>query len=305
MPGGIEGDARAVRYGRLDVRADLGGCDRVVGALQDQRGGGDLREVGAVVGQERGTGEDPGDPRVGGTEAVRQLLPEFGTLRVPHDHRRHRRRPAEIVAVQRLQQLVDVRTAEAAPVGVVVDVAGGGGEQHELGEEVRLTVRGQDADHRAHRMPDEDHLPQVQLAADLPYVVRVAVQGRVPLLPPGREVRAARTHMVEQHDPEPLGEDRSHQTPHVLVAAEPVRQHDHRSVRGPEFHDVVPAANGADAHRSALLHPGVLLWRRLRRTVACCAVSGGPPGAHGPATPRLVDGWRLHGPGEKINLLRP
>ena len=85
-------------------------------ALQDQRRHRHRGEVGAVVGQERDPGEPPGDLRVGAAEARRQLLAELRPLGVAHDHRRHRARPAEVVAVQRLEQLVDVRLAEPADV---------------------------------------------------------------------------------------------------------------------------------------------------------------------------------------------
>ena len=92
--------------------------------------------------------------------SVRQKLlvsssPELRPVRVAHDHRRHRRGPAQVVAVQRLQQLVDVLAAEPAAVAVVVDVAGRGRHQHQRGEPLRRPPRGQHPDHRADRVPDE------------------------------------------------------------------------------------------------------------------------------------------------------
>ena len=97
-----------------------------------------LRQVGAVVGEEGDAREVPGDLRVGAAEAVGQLLAELRAVRVAHDHRRHRARPAEVVAVERLEQPVDVLAAEAADVVAVVDVAGRGADQDQLGEALRL-----------------------------------------------------------------------------------------------------------------------------------------------------------------------
>jgi hypothetical protein len=70
----------------------------------------DPGEVGAVVGEERHAGEVPGD-----LGSVRQKLfvsssPSSGG-RVADDDRRHRARPAEEVAVERLEQSLDVLPA--------------------------------------------------------------------------------------------------------------------------------------------------------------------------------------------------
>ncbi len=172
------------------------------GALDHQRRHGHLREVGPVVGQERGAGEHPRDGRVGAAEAVGQLLAQLRPVRVAHDHRRHRGRPAEVVAVQRRRAARRCRLgAEPAAVVAVVDVARRRGEQDQLGEPRRLGGDGQHADHRADRVPDEHHVAQVQLAADVQDVLGVAVEGGVPLPGPGRQVRPAGADVVEQHDP--------------------------------------------------------------------------------------------------------
>ena len=97
--------------------------DHVLAALQDERGTSTRGEVGAVVGEERDARELLRDRRVGAAEAVRQLLAELGPVGVAHDHRRHRARPAEVVAVERVEQPVDVLAREAADVVAVVDVA--------------------------------------------------------------------------------------------------------------------------------------------------------------------------------------
>ena len=113
-------------------------------------------EVGAVVGEEGGAGEVRGDLGVGAAEAVRELLAQLGAVVVAHDHRRHRARPAEVVALQRLEQALDVLAVEAADVAVVVEVAGGGADEDEPGEALGLLGGGERADHRADGVPDED-----------------------------------------------------------------------------------------------------------------------------------------------------
>ena len=51
--------------------------NRVLRALEDERLGPHLRQVGPVVGEERHAGEVLGDLRVGAAEAVGELLAEL------------------------------------------------------------------------------------------------------------------------------------------------------------------------------------------------------------------------------------
>ena len=90
--------------------------------------------------------------------------------------------------------------AEAADVALVVDVARRRADQDERAEALRLARRGQHADHRAHRVADEDHVGELELAADLEHVVGVAVERGVALRVVGRQVRAAGADVVEEHD---------------------------------------------------------------------------------------------------------
>ena len=69
---------------------------------------GDLRQVRPVVGQERHAREVLGDVGVGRAEAVGELLAELRLVGRAHDRRRHRARPSEVVAVERVEQAVDV-----------------------------------------------------------------------------------------------------------------------------------------------------------------------------------------------------
>ena len=175
VPGRVERDQHAARYVRLHVRPHLGWGDHVLRALQHQRRDLDLREVGAVVGEEGGAGEHLGDVRVHLAEAVRQLLAQLRPLGIAHDHRRHARRPAQVVVAQRLEELLDVRRAEPAAVVAVVDVARRRGDQHELGEPLRLPSGREHDDHGADRVPDERHVAQIELRQISSHVGGVAV----------------------------------------------------------------------------------------------------------------------------------
>ena len=161
--------------------------------------------------------------------------------------RRHRPGPAEEVALQRLEQLLDVGAAEAAAVRVVVDVARRRADEHQRADPPGLADRGQHADHRADRVPDEDGVGQVERAAQLQHVVGVGVERAVPLRVVGRQVRAAGADVVEQ-DHAMVGLERGRdEPPHPLVAAEPVREQHRAGVRDPGLGDVMTLG---DAHAS-------------------------------------------------------
>ena len=116
--------------------------------------------------------------------------------------------------------------AEATDVEVVIDVARRRSHEHEPSEQVGLFDRGEDADHRRHRMPDEDDVAQAQLVADGEHVLGVPVEGAVTVTVVGRRVGTSGTGVIEQDDRVIGLEARSDEAPHLLVAAEPVREHD-------------------------------------------------------------------------------
>ena len=225
----------------MDVGADADRGDHVVGALQDERPNRHAREVGAVVGQERHAREVRRDLRVGRTEGVGQLVAELGPVLVAHDHRRHRARPAEVVAGQRLQQPVDVLAREAALVPVVVDVARRRADHDQPREALRLGDGGQRADHRADRVADEDRTVDVQRTQDRQDVLGVAVQRPVALGIEGRVVGMAVADVVEQDHAVLVGKRRPDEAPHVLITAEAVGEDDRRTVGPAVDGDVVAA----------------------------------------------------------------
>jgi hypothetical protein len=93
-----------------------------------------------------------------------------------------------VVPVQELQKLVDLRFAEPAEVVAVVNVAGRGSDQHEAAEQLRRPFSGQDADHGADRVADEDTVGHAELAAQRDHVVGVAVERAVTARVVGGEV---------------------------------------------------------------------------------------------------------------------
>jgi hypothetical protein len=138
-------------------------------------------EIFAVVGEEGYLGETTRDDRVSRAEALRELGRQLRPIRVLHDRRCEEVRPPDVVLVHRLEQSLDVRALEAADVRRVVDVARRRSDEDEMREALRLTPRREHADHRAHRVSDEDHVLQLELVADVEHVLYVAVEAGVAL----------------------------------------------------------------------------------------------------------------------------
>ena len=73
-------------------------------------------------------------------------------------------------------------------------------------------------------MPHEDHVVEVELVDDRQDVLGVAVERGVSFLVVGGRVRTAGADVVEEDHAEVPLEGGRDETPHVLVAAEPVRE---------------------------------------------------------------------------------
>ena len=117
MPGRVEQHEPAAGDRAVHVLADRARGDHVLARTAARASGrAPPARSARLSDEERHPGELAGDLRVGAAEAVRQLLPELGPVGVAHDHRGHRARPAEVVAVERVEQLVDVGLAEPADV---------------------------------------------------------------------------------------------------------------------------------------------------------------------------------------------
>src|SRR6476646_1319656 len=114
----------AQRQLTTEILADGARCNHVLGALHDERWHLDRREIAAIVREERRLGESFRDDGIGGTEARLELAGELGPIRVLHDRRRQKIRPAEVVLLHGFEQSLDVGSLESANVvGGVVDVA--------------------------------------------------------------------------------------------------------------------------------------------------------------------------------------
>ncbi len=242
------------------VLPDGDGGDDVVGALEHEGRGLDALEVGAVVGEERCPREALLDVGVGATEALRQLGPQLGPVGVGHDGGGHGPGPAQIIAVEGFEQAGDVVIAEAADVIGVVEIAGRRPDEDQRSEPLGRRDRGEDAHHGADRVPDEHDVVEIERFADLEHVLGVAVERSVAIRVVRLEVGVADADVVEQHRAERGAELRFDEAPHVLIAAEPVREDDRRAVRHPgDGHVVSPG----DVHLPTI-PPTVALWLRLR-----------------------------------------
>ena len=166
MPGRVELDELAALDVLVHVAPDGFGaitsrehCRISVGTRQPG-------EVGPVVGQERRPGE-----RAGTRGSVRQKLsvssaPSSGRSGLPMitgaiAADQPRWLPSSVVSRSSMSA-----RAEAAHVtgGRIVDVARGRADHDQPGEALRLVDRGQQPDHRRHRVADEDDVVQVELA---------------------------------------------------------------------------------------------------------------------------------------------
>src|SRR5581483_7292620 len=102
--------------------------------------------------KESGSRETLLDLRVGPAEAGGEFRAELRPVSIPHDHRGHSAGPAQVVAVQRGEQLLDVRLAEAPLVAVIIEIARRGSHQHQGTEPIRLAGSGEYPDHGTDRM---------------------------------------------------------------------------------------------------------------------------------------------------------
>jgi hypothetical protein len=187
-------------------------------------------------------GEVPGDGRVGAAEARGETLAELRPVGVAHDHRRHRRRPAEVVGVEGVEQVVDVLLPEPAVVVAIVDVARRGTDEHEGAEAGGIAVGGEHADHRADRVSDEDNVVQVELLDDVEHVFGVTVEGVVLAAVVCTQVRPTGTDQVEQHHVM-VGEEVGYDVPPRLLAAAEAMGEDDRAAGGvPQDGNVVASA---------------------------------------------------------------
>ena len=188
---------------RARTRRPPPGAIDVVGALQHQR----RRRVTARGRRGCRTGTSTrakwrGDLRVGAAEAVGQLARPAPAVRVAHDHRRHRARPAEVVAVQRLEQPVDVLAREPAERTRRRRCSAATARPARAARSAPGSLgRGQHADHRADRVADEDRRRAAR--ARRRSRARRRRSRRATRSARGRsaEVRAAGADVVEQDDP--------------------------------------------------------------------------------------------------------
>src|SRR5829696_2284056 len=239
MPGRLEEYEFAILHSVANVATDRLRRDRVARALHDECLRRKLRQIRAVVRQERYPSKVLRHLRVGAAKAVGELVGELRPLRVPHDHRSHGARPAEMVRVQEVEQPLNILALEATDIVAFVDVAGRRPDQDEPVEQLRPADRREDADHRAYRMADKDRTLNPELVADLHQVAGIAVECRIFLRAENRGVGAPMPDMVEEYKPVVFLERRGHETPHVLIAAIAVRE-DHGLLAAAAYPDIVP-----------------------------------------------------------------
>src|SRR5688572_21917417 len=87
-------------------------------------------------------------------------------------------------------------------------------------------------------MSDKDDVLEIEFFAQLNHVGRVALERAVLDRVVRGHIRTPGADVVEQHDPVPRLEHRSHEAPHVLIAPEAVRKN-YRSRAATPYVDIV------------------------------------------------------------------
>src|SRR3954468_18653013 len=137
----------------MHVLPDLLRRDEIVDALEDERWNAHVAEVGAIVREEGRPREAARDLRIGRAEALGELLRELRAIGILHDLRREVVRPADVVPLHCLQQLIDVIALEAADVfGRIVNVPRRWADEDQSRESLGLAFGGEHRDDRAHGM---------------------------------------------------------------------------------------------------------------------------------------------------------
>src|SRR5215207_2198337 len=146
---------------------------------RNKSAGGNLCKISSIVGCEGDTGERLGDVGVGAAEAVDQLLAELGPVGIAHNGGRHSGGPTHVIVSEEIQKLVYLLSLEAADIAVVVNVSRRGADQNEALEQIRILERGENPNHCADRVPDENSLREPQATSNLDHVIGITRERRV------------------------------------------------------------------------------------------------------------------------------
>lgn len=108
-----------------------------------------------------------------------KLLGKLRNVEIAHDYRRHGSRPSDVIALQCVEQAVDIRLLHPSVILSGIDVAGRRTDHGQSLERLRLSDSGQSADHGTDRVADKVDLLQAEFVDDLQDVLRIAAEGAV------------------------------------------------------------------------------------------------------------------------------
>ena len=204
------------------------GGDQVVGRLQNEYRGGQAEHILAVIREEGHAGELLGDVRLGAAEALGERLAQVRLRRGAHDHRGHGAGPAQVVAVEGVEQVVDVVALETADIFLGIDIAWRWANHHVCGNAAREETVGEGADHRADRVAHQNHRALGVGVDNLVQVMGIAIQAAVFGFVERTQVRQAGADQVIQHHAKAFEKVRCQGIPHGLVATKAVGKHQRR-----------------------------------------------------------------------------
>ncbi|MEI4263878.1 hypothetical protein V8352_19275 [Roseovarius sp. D0-M9] len=197
----------------------------VARALQHQDPMLGLTEEIPMVGKKGRFGEGLGGYRIGRAKALRKFFRQPRIGRLPGDEGGKVMRPADVIPVHQVNEFLEIAPLEAPGVSGQVEKAGRGANHNDVGEALWRISGGHQPDCATNRMPNECGAVQIECIANLAQILGITFQLTMPDRVESRDVRVAATCVIEENEAKVL-QIRLKPTPHVLVAAEAVCEHE-------------------------------------------------------------------------------
>jgi len=197
---GVEDHERAVGEVLMHVLTNTNRRDRIWVALQNNGRRLYSGKIAAAIGQKSYLGKVFRYLRICAAKAVGKLGGEFGTIWILHDDRGHGLSPTERIAIEKVQQAIDISFCEASDIIAIVDVARGGADENELFKKGRRCDGCQESDHSAHRVADKNDAFEFEFAAYLQNVLRIALERAVFNWIEESRIRVSKSDEIEKND---------------------------------------------------------------------------------------------------------
>jgi len=172
-------------------------CEQIVVRLHDKGRRTHPCEVCPVIGKKCDVRKMPGDIRIGSAKTVRQFSAQFRLIWCTHDRGSHIARPAQIVIIECLKQILDVASIETADVATFVDERRRWSDHDVGGKQFGSLDGSKHSDHRADGMAHINDRGLRIARDDFKNIVGVAVKRSVLAVIVERQIRVAAPHQIE------------------------------------------------------------------------------------------------------------